>query len=137
MSSVNKVILVGNLGKDPEVRYTQEGAPVASFSLATSEKWKDKSGNAQESTEWHNITAWNKLADVCKQYLSKGSKVYIEGRIKTQTWNDREGNPRKTTNIVVTNLVMLGGAKKDAEPTQAEQESGAYDGGISDSDIPF
>ena len=100
MSSLNKVMLIGNLGRDPEVRFTPDGSPVATFSLATGEVWTDKSGTRQERTEWHNIVAWNKLADLAKRYLSKGRQVYIEGRIRTREWDDRDGNKRRTTEII-------------------------------------
>ena len=106
--AVNKVILLGNVGKDPEVKYTGAGIPVASFSIATSEKWKDAEGNAHEKTEWHNCVAWRKLAEIVGQYLTKGSKVYIEGKLETQTWDDKESGQKKyKTQIVAHDLVML------------------------------
>lgn len=109
MAGVNKAIVVGNLGRDPEMRYTPSGVPVATFSVATSEEWKDKdSGQKQERTEWHRIVAWRGLAEVCGKYLRKGSQVYIEGKIQTRSWEDRDGVQRYTTEIVAQNMQMLG-----------------------------
>jgi single-strand DNA-binding protein len=106
--SVNKVILVGRLGKDPEVKYTPSGAPVAKFSLATDEVFKDRSGEQQKRTEWHNIVAWNKLAEICGQYLTKGKQVYIEGSIRSRQWEDQAGNKRTGYDIVAREMKMLG-----------------------------
>ena len=106
--SVNKVILVGNLGKDPELRYTPSGTAVATFSLATTERFKDRDGNRQERTEWHNIVAWRQLAEICGKYLHKGKQVYIEGKIQTRSYDDRDGNKRYITEIVVDQMQMLG-----------------------------
>ena len=105
--SVNKVILVGNLGKDPELKYTPSGAAVATFSLATTDRFKDKDGN--QKTEWHNIIAWRQLAEICGKYLHKGKQVYIEGRIQYRTYDDRDGNKRYITEIVADQMQMLGG----------------------------
>jgi single-strand DNA-binding protein len=107
--SVNKVILVGNLGKDPELKYTPSGAAVANFSMALSEKYKDKDGNPQEKTEWVNIVAWKNLAEICGKYLTKGKQVYIEGRIQTRSYDDRDGVKKYITEIVANNMQMLGG----------------------------
>jgi len=147
MSSLNKVMLIGNLGKDPEIRYTQDGSPVASFSLATSETWTDKNGNRQEHTEWHNIVAWTRLAELSKRYLSKGRQVYIEGRLRTREWSDKDGNKRRTTEVIASQMVLLGarpqaeGAASYPAPLQkgpAEQDDqGFNDTGITDEDIPF
>lgn len=147
MSSLNKIMLIGNLGRDPEIRYTPEGTPVANFSLATSENWTDKSGSRQEHTEWHNIVAWKRLADLSQKYLTKGRQVYIEGRIRTREWNDRDGNKRRTTEVVATQMVLLGSRSQsmdaDIQPsetaTRADPESDEPfgDAGITDSDIPF
>ena len=146
MSSLNKVMLIGNLGKDPEVRYTPDGSPVASFSLATSENWTDKNGTRQERTEWHNIVAWTKLADLSKRYLSKGRQVYIEGRLRTREWNDKDGNKRRTTEVIATQIVLLGSRPQGMEanamppsPVQRapETEIGPGDAAITDDDIPF
>ncbi len=106
--SVNKVILIGHLGGDPEVRYTPEGNPVTTFRLATNEVWKDKEGNKQERTEWHRIVAFGRLAETCGEYLSKGRQVYIEGRLQTRSYEDREGVKRYVTEIVAQNMQMLG-----------------------------
>ncbi len=135
--SLNKVILIGNLGKDPEVSYTPSGIAVAKFSMATSEKWKDAEGNFQERTEWHNIVAWRKLAEICGQYLKKGSKAYIEGKLQTRSWDDKNTGVKKyMTEIVADNLIMLDsrgqGAEVSAGTTPVGQEDGA-----SDSDLPF
>lgn len=148
MSSLNKVMLIGHLGKDPEVRYTSDGTPVATFSLATSENWTDKSGTRQDRTEWHNIVAWRRFADLSQKYLTKGRQVYIEGRIQSRDWNDREGNRRRTTEIVVSQIVLLGSRSQSAdapapseEPaakgTAEEPEQAFGDAGITDNDIPF
>ena len=107
--SVNKVILVGNLGKDPEVRYTQTGSAVANFSIATSEQWNDRDGKKQERTEWHNIVVWGKQAEHCGQYLSKGRQVYVEGSIRTRSYDDKSGNKRYITEIVAQRIQFLGG----------------------------
>lgn len=109
--SVNKVILIGNLGKDPEVRHLENGAAVANFPLATSESYKDRnSGERVSQTDWHNIVVWRGLADVAEKYLKKGNKVYIEGKLKTRSWEDQNGNMRYTTEVVADNLTMLGRA---------------------------
>src|ERR671922_836310 len=143
-NSVNKVILVGRLGKDPEVKYTQGGTPVARFSLATDEVWKDQSGEKQQRTEWHNIVAWSKLAEICGQYLSKGRLIYLEGRLQTRTWEDKDGNKRSTTEIRADNMVMLSARFEEARPEKtvaiaapaASAESTA-EPEITDDDIPF
>lgn len=109
---VNKVILVGNLGKDPELRQTPGGQPVASFTMATSEKYKDREGVLQERTEWHNIVVWGRQAEIVKQYCQKGKTVYCEGRIQTRKWQDKEGKDRYTTEIVVDNIRFLGGGNR-------------------------
>lgn len=121
--SLNRVQLIGNIGKDPEVRYTSGGAAVASFSVATNESWKDKEGNLQERTEWHNIVAWNRLAEICGEYLKKGAKVYVEGRMQTRSYEDKEGVKRYTTEIVAGDLIMLGskeGGQKNEIPPPPE-----------------
>lgn len=104
---VNKVILVGNLGADPEIRYTQDGTPAASFTVATTERWKGKDGQVQEHTEWHKVTAWRRLAEICGEYLAKGSRVYIEGKLQTRKWQDKNGQDRFTTEIVAHEMKML------------------------------
>ncbi|MBW1995892.1 MAG: single-stranded DNA-binding protein, partial [Deltaproteobacteria bacterium] len=109
MAGLNKVILIGNLGRDPELRYTPDGTAVATFSIATSDTWNDKTtGEKKERTEWHRIVAFRKLAEICGEYLSKGRQVYIEGRLRTRDWEDKEGNRRTTTEIVADQMLMLG-----------------------------
>ncbi|AJF08151.1 single-stranded DNA-binding protein [Geoalkalibacter subterraneus] len=125
--SINKVILVGNLGKDPELRYTPSGVPVATFSLATSERFKDRNGQQQEKTEWHNIVAWRQLAEICGKYLHKGKQVYLEGKIQTRKYQDRDGNDRYITEIVADQMQMLGGAGDGArQQSHAPQGGGGY-----------
>ena len=109
MASVNKVILVGNLGRDPEMRYMPSGDAIANFSVATTDNWKDKNGQKQERTEWHRISMFGKLAEIAGEYLKKGSSVYIEGRLQTRKWQDKEGNERQTTEVVADRMQMLGG----------------------------
>jgi single-strand DNA-binding protein len=118
--SVNKVILVGNLGKDPELRYTPSGTAVATFSLATTERYKDRDGQRQEKTEWHNIVAWRQLAEICGKFLHKGKQGYIEGKIQTRSYDDRDGNKRYITEIVVDQMQMLG--------TKDDSQGGGYGG---------
>ena len=137
---VNRVILIGRLGRDPEIRHTTSGAAVANFSVATDERWTDAEGNRQTRTEWHNIVAWRKLAEICGQYLRKGRLVFIEGRIQTREWDDRDGNKRRTTEIVASNMQMLGGRGQDeggpAAPDQQKEDT-SMEIGITDDDIPF
>ena len=136
---VNRVILVGRLGKDPEMRYTPSGSPVVNFSLATDESWKDQSGERQKRTEWHNIVVWNKLAEICNQYLSKGKLVFIEGRIQTREYDDRDGNKRRITEIVASDMRMLE-KRADGQPgasEPAEHPAKPMEAGITDDDIPF
>lgn len=119
--SVNKVILIGNLGADPEVKYTQEGVPVANFSLATSETWNNREGTRQERTEWHRVVVWRKLAEIAGKYLHKGGKVYIEGKLQTRSWDDQNGQKRYMTEVVASELQMLdargeGGGAPASEP---------------------
>jgi single-strand DNA-binding protein len=109
MASVNKAILIGNLGRNPEIRYTQAGQSVCNFSVATNERWTDKSGQPQERTEWHRVVVWGKQGEHCGQYLSKGRSVYVEGRIQTREWNDKEGRKNYTTEIIATQVTFLGG----------------------------
>jgi single-strand DNA-binding protein len=142
--SVNKVILVGNVGKDPEVKYLPSGKPVAKFSLATNEKYKDRSDEWQERTEWHNIVAWQRLAEIVGEYVKKGAKLYIEGKLQTSSWEDRESGAKKyRTEIVARDLVLLGSPDgKDAGHRRSRNDYGdqpAYDSPneITDQDIPF
>jgi single-strand DNA-binding protein len=120
--SVNKVILVGHLGKDPELKYTPSGTPVASFSLATSERFKDKDGNWQDRTEWHNIVLWQRLAEIAGEYLKKGRMVYVEGRIQTRSWDDKNtGEKKYRTEVVGNDIVLLGGGQRESS-----EEGGGY-----------
>ena len=147
MASVNRVILIGNLGKDPEIRYTQAGEPIANFSLATNEAWTDKSGQKQERTEWHRVEVFGKTAQVVRDYCSKGKQVYLEGSIRYDEWTDKDGNKQKMTKIRVSGpnsrLVLLGsrgdggggsrgGASESGPPPAADEEFK-----VSDDDVPF
>ena len=156
--SVNKVILLGNLGKDPEVKYTPQGTAVARFSLATNERYKDKSDQWQDRTEWHNIVCWARLAEIAGEYLKKGRSVYIEGRIRTDSWEDKQSGEKKyKTEIVANDLVLLGGRQggeegcgggsrpraaqtgggNDMDQSAAPADTMAQTGGVTDDDIPF
>mgnify|MGYP000889193613 CR=1 FL=1 len=122
MASVNKVILIGNLGKDPEVRYMSDGRAVANITIATSEKWKDKTtGEKQERTEWHNVVFYSPLAEIAGQYLRKGSSVFVEGRLQTRKWQDKNGQDRYTTEIIANEMKMLGGRGDQSNSPQAQQ----------------
>jgi single-strand DNA-binding protein len=152
--TVNKVILVGRVGRDPEVRYTSSGAAVANFSVATDESFKSRNGEQQQHTEWHRVVAWNKLAEICGEYLTKGKLVYIEGSIRSKEWEDQSGNKRTSVEIVARNMQMLGsrsdsdrsaagGSRPAGSRSQAQEESfdsgpePPADGEITDDDIPF
>ncbi len=147
MASVNKVILVGNLGRDPELRYIPSGQAVANFTLATNDRWRDKEGNNQERTEWHRIVVWGKTAENCAQFLQKGRSVYIEGRLQTREWEDKDGNKRQTTETIAQTVQFLGGrgggsAESGGGPAGDSDSSGAgFSGGQSSgppsSDVPF
>ena len=118
---MNKAMVIGNLGNDPEIRYTQSQIPVATFSVASTERWKDAEGNRQERTEWHRVVAWRRLAEVCGDHLHKGDKVFIEGKMQTRKWEDQNGVIRYTTEIVARELEMLGGRQDSAgSPPQGE-----------------
>ncbi len=139
MAGINKVILIGRLGRDPELKYTPDGVPVATFSIATSEEWKDKNtGEKQERTEWHRIVAWRKLGEICGEYLRKGSQIYLEGRLQTRSWDDRDGNKRYTTEIIAINMQMLDskGRSSDTQaggiPSPMEEPAN-----LPEDDIPF
>ena len=145
---VNKVILIGNLGADPEVRYTPDGAQVANFNLATSESWNDRtSGEKQERTEWHRLVVWRKLAEIAGQYLKKGSKIYIEGKLQTRSWEDQSGQKRYTTEVVVNELQMLdsrgegggggGGISRDPGPAAQPEYGPAPGAAAEEDDLPF
>ena len=142
MAGVNKVILIGNLGKDPEVRHLESGASVANFPIATTESYKDKSGNRQDQTEWHNIVLWRGLADIAEKYLRKGSQVYIEGKLRSRSWEDKEGNTRYITEIVGDTMTMLGGGNRNsdgANTSTAEKPAAKPDLSTEeeDDDLPF
>ncbi len=154
--TINKVILIGRLGKDPEVKYLPSGAPVAKFTLATDESFKDRTGEQQKHTEWHNIVAWNKLAEICGEYLTKGKLIYIEGSIRSRQWEDQAGNKRTSYEIIARNMQMLG-SKAESErmgsagmeraaperhapapsPQPPAEPSAPPEPEISDEDIPF
>lgn len=151
---VNKVILIGHLGADPEVRYTASGSPVANFRIATTDTWTDKNGQKQERTEWHRIVAWGKLGELAGEYLSKGRQVYVEGRLQTRQWDDRDGNKKYTTEIVATQVTFLGargdapagggggsGTKREAPPqTGGGEAEASFEYGpppMTDDDVPF
>jgi len=152
---INKVILLGNLGKDPELKYTPQGTPVAKFSLATSDRYKDKDGNWQDRTEWHNITAWGRTAEIAGEYLKKGRQVYIEGALRTHSWDDKQtGQKKYMTEVVVNDLVLLSGGRGEGGGDFSGSSRGASAGGnnfdqrtpehepaasgpITDEDIPF
>jgi single-strand DNA-binding protein len=127
MASVNKVILIGNLGRDPELRYTPQGRPVANFSLATTERWTSKSGEKQERTEWHKIVLWGRHAEVANQYLKKGSPCYIEGRITTRAWEDKDKNKRYTTEIEGLSLQLLGSRGSETAANTQQQPDEYFD----------
>lgn len=149
--SVNKVILIGNLGKDPEVKYTPQGTAVAKITLATNESFKDKGGQWQERTEWHNVVLWQRLAEIAGEYLKKGSKVYIEGRLQTRSWDDKQTNQKKyMTEVVAGTMVLLGGrgeggggegfgsrASANHFDQSAPEPEPAGASSITDEDIPF
>lgn len=142
MSGVNKVILVGNLGSDPELRHTPSGTPVANFRIATNEVWTNKEGQRDQRTEWHRIVTFGRLAEICGQYLTKGKQVYVEGRIRTREWEDQTGNRRFTTEIIANQMVMLGRAgdagyvPEEAQAEPAEEEEVRVVGEEED-DLPF
>lgn len=121
---MNKAMIIGNLGADPEIRYTQAGTPVATLSVATTERWKDKDGNPQEHTEWHRIVAWQRLAEICGEYLTKGAKIYVEGKLITRKWKDNDGNDRYTTEIVMAKMEMLCGSNQGQSYTDPNPEPG-------------
>ncbi len=151
-SGINKVILVGNLGADPETRYTAAGAAITNIRIATSESWRDKqTGENQERTEWHRVVFFNRLAEIAGEYLRKGSQVYIEGKLRTNKWQDQNGQDRYSTDIVANEMQMLGSREgvgaarpppqpsgfRDNQPAQAQQPAPATEDGFTDDDIPF
>lgn len=138
---VNKVILIGNLGKDPELKYTQGGTPVASFSLATAERWSDKSGERREKTEWHTVVCWGKLGELVNQYLKKGRSAYVEGKLSTRSWEDKDGTKRYKTEVIASQVQFLntstgnGGDNPDNRP--GEDEPAQQGTVVNDDDLPF
>ncbi len=130
MGSVNKVFLIGNLGADPEIRYTQNQTAVANLRIATNERWTTAEGEQREHTEWHRIVAWGRLAEICSEYLVKGRQVFVEGVLRTKSWEDKEGNQRYTTEIRANNIQMLGRKDEEAAPLPEDTE-------FTDDDIPF
>lgn len=147
MSSLNKAMIIGRLGQDPDVRYTQSNTAVANLSVATSERYKDKQGEWKENTEWHRVVAWGRLAEICQEYLKKGSQVYIEGPIQTRQWEDKEGRTRYTTEIKALTMTMLDskgssdGGEAPSKPDSAQQVSSSVDLNDNfddiDDDLPF
>lgn len=151
MASVNKVILVGNLGRDPEVRYMPNGDAVCNFSIATTDSWKDKNGEKQERTEWHNIVMYRRLAEIAGEYLKKGAPVYLEGKLQTRKWQDKDGNDRYTTEIIADQMQMLGSrgdgggqsggghvqSQRQQAPAQRQSAPAPSSGNVPDDDIPF
>lgn len=145
MSSLNKAMIIGRLGQDPEVRYTQSNTAVATLNIATNERFKDRNGEMQERTEWHRVVAWGRTAEICQQYLKKGSQVYVEGPIQTREWEDKEGQKRYTTEIKALTLTMLDSAGSrpggGMEPAQRKESAGGVDLDDSfddmDDDLPF
>ncbi|RAL22462.1 single-stranded DNA-binding protein [Lujinxingia litoralis] len=145
--SLNKAMIIGNLGSDPEVRYTQSGAAVTNFNVATNESWVDKSGQRQERTEWHRVVVFGKQAENCGKYLSKGRQVFVEGRLQTRDWEDRDGNKRSTTEIVAMTVQFLSsgasGGRSDGPPAYTDADRGpvaaesSFDQSFNDDDIPF
>lgn len=135
---VNKVILIGNLGKDPEVRYSQAGAAIASFNVATTETWKKQDGTKEELTEWHRIVAFGRLGEICGEYLSKGSKVFIEGRLQTRKWDDKDGNTKYTTEIVAREMKMLSPRGSSGDSSQGQQYNDQpFPEPVMGDDVPF
>lgn len=141
---LNKVMIIGRLGRDPEMRYTPGGSPVTTFSVATSRQWKDGNGETREETEWFNVVAWNKLAEICNDYLRKASRVYIEGRLQTRQWQDQEGQTRYRTEVIATDMIILDSRSSREVPHDDAERRPASRGAmhedppdIGDEDIPF
>lgn len=140
MSGVNKVIIVGRLGQDPEIRYTQGGSAVSNFSVATSENWTDKEGQKQERTEWHRVVVWGKAAENCAQYLGKGRQVFVEGRLQTRQWEDKDGNKRYTTEVIANTVQFLDKGEMSNNASSQEMNTAPMDmpqGPAMEEDIPF
>lgn len=146
---LNRVQIIGNLGRDPEMRFTQGGTPVTNFSVAVSRSWQSRDGELREETEWFRVVAWTRLAEIANEYLRRGSKVYVEGRLATRTWQDREGNERTTTELVAQEMIMLGGRDEGPQRDDHDGQRGGYSDGqgagrsaaqddeISPDDLPF
>lgn len=142
---LNKVLIIGRLGKDPEIRYTPGGSPVTTFSMASGRQWKDGNGGTHEETEWFNVVTWNKLAEICHEHLHKASRVYIEGRLQTRQWQDGDGQPHSRTEVIASDMILLDGrgsrdhSHHDDHDTQHRPQSGPQRGAldIGDEDIPF
>jgi single-strand DNA-binding protein len=128
---LNKVLIIGRLGRDPEMRYTPSGRPVTTFSIATSRSWNTSDGNRRTETEWFNVVAWSSLAEICKQHLTKGRLVYIEGRLQTRQWEDQEGNKHSSTEIVANEMIILDDRKEGSQPSFEE------DGDVTEEEFPF
>jgi len=143
MASLNRVLLIGNLGQDPEKRFTPSGQPVTTFTIATTERWKDRSnGQPQERTEWHRIVVWGQQAENCAQYLSKGRPVFVEGRLQTRQWEDKDGVKRTTTEVIAQRVLFLGSSqgregKGRSDQTPIDMEPPPFDAGNADDDVPF
>ena len=135
--SVNKVILIGRLGADPEVRYISDGTAVTNFSMATTKRWTNPKGEKGEKTEWHRIVAWRRLGEICGEYLSKGKQVYIEGELQTRSWEDKDGNKRWTTEVVAFNMQMLGSPSGQDGMNRGNESDRSRDRGFDADDIPF
>lgn len=144
MASVNRMIVLGHVGRDPEVRYTTDGAAIANVSIATTRTWKDKQGEKQEETEWHRISFFGRLAEIVGEYVKKGSQIYVEGRLRTRKWQDKEGTDRYTTEIVAESIQLLGGrgeraedGPKQSKPTEQPRDKAAGPVANMEDDIPF
>jgi len=137
MASVNKVILIGNLGRDPEVKYTQSGTAVANLSVATNEVWTDKAGQKQERTEWHRVVVWGKQAQVISEHLAKGKQIYVEGSLQTRSWDDRDGNKRYTTEVRAVRVLMLGRAEGSRMPSEGPTPDVEMVPDVTDEEVPF
>jgi single-strand DNA-binding protein len=134
MSGVNKVIILGRLGQDPELKYTPSGAAVCNFSVATSESWADKSGQKQERTEWHRVVVWGKLGELCNQYLAKGRQAFVEGSLQTRNWEGKDGSKRYTTEIVARNVQFIGGQAQASDRGTSQPNN--YEEGLSSQRVP-
>lgn len=140
--AVNKVIILGNLGADPELRYSASGAAVCNFRVATNERWTDKDGTTQERTEWHKVVVWGRQAENCEKYLAKGRQVYVEGRLQTREWDDKDGNKRHTTEVIAQSVQFLSGGNSSNSSNSSDDGASSYDAGSYDGagfadDIPF